>query len=70
MNSLYGRFGMDQYLINNVVIDKDDAQLENIFEKSEIEDIIELDTKLLIQYLPKCLDCISKSCGKVLILKI
>lgn len=24
MNSLYGRFGMDQYLINSAVIDKDE----------------------------------------------
>jgi len=53
MNSLYGRFGMDQYLINNTVIDKDDLQLENLFDKAEIEDIVELGGKLLIQYLPK-----------------
>lgn len=53
MNSLYGRFGMDQYLVNNFVVDKDDLQLENVFDKAEIEDIIELDNKLLIQYLPK-----------------
>lgn len=53
MNSLYGRFGMDQYLVNNSVIDKDDLQLENVLDKSQIEDVIELDNKLLIQYLPK-----------------
>lgn len=53
MNSLYGRFGMDQYLVNNVVIDKDDTKLETIYEKTEIDDIIELDNKLLVQYLPK-----------------
>ena len=52
MNSLYGRFGMDQYLVNNIVIDKSDTQLENIYDKVEIEDVIELDNKLLIQYLP------------------
>lgn len=52
MNSLYGRFGMDQYLVNNTVIDKDDIQIEKLLEKIEIEDIIELDDKLLIQYLP------------------
>nr|YP_010134861.1 DNA polymerase [Xerocomus impolitus]QWM94549.1 DNA polymerase [Xerocomus impolitus]QWM97181.1 DNA polymerase [Xerocomus impolitus]UHB41864.1 DNA polymerase [Xerocomus impolitus] len=59
MNSLYGRFGMNQYLSNNVVIDKDDAQLENIFDEAQIEDIIELDDKLLIQYLPKGFDSYS-----------
>jgi len=53
MNSLYGRFGMNQYLNNNTVIDKDDLQLENLFDKTEIEDVIELDQKLLIQYLPE-----------------
>jgi len=53
MNSLYGRFGMDQYLVNNVVIDKDDLEIENVYKKTEVEDIIELDNKLLIQYLPK-----------------
>jgi DNA polymerase type B, organellar and viral len=53
MNSLYGRFGMNQYLNNNVIIDKDDLQLENLFDKVEIDDVIELDDKLLIQYLPK-----------------
>jgi len=53
MNSLYGRFGMDQYLVNSVVIDKDDLEIENVYKKSEVDDIIELDNKLLIQYFPK-----------------
>lgn len=53
MNSLYGRFGMNQYLVNNVVIDKDDLQLENVLEKAVIEGVIELDDKLLIQYIPE-----------------
>lgn len=53
MNSLYGRFGMNQFLVNNLVIDKDDLQLENFLEKVEIEGVIELDNKLLIQYLPE-----------------
>lgn len=53
MNSLYGRFGMDQYLVNNAVIDRDETLLENILDKTVLEDMIELDNKLLIQYLPK-----------------
>nr|YP_010137130.1 hypothetical protein KYW48_mgp13 [Tylopilus plumbeoviolaceoides]QWM97169.1 hypothetical protein [Tylopilus plumbeoviolaceoides] len=53
MNSLYGRFGMDQYLVNNIVIDKDETLIEELYSKAEVEDIIELDNKLLIQYLPK-----------------
>jgi hypothetical protein len=56
MNSLYGRFGMNQYLVNNIIIDKDELQLENLFEQANIEDITELDDKLLIQYLPKNFD--------------
>jgi hypothetical protein len=59
MNSLYGRFGMDQYLINNIIIDKDDTLIDNFYNKSIVEDIIELDNKLLIQYLPKDYDSYS-----------
>jgi hypothetical protein len=59
MNSLYGRFGMDQYLINNVIIDKDDLQIETLLTNADIEDVIELDDKLLIQYLPEGFDSYS-----------
>nr|YP_010852503.1 DNA polymerase [Aureoboletus raphanaceus]WGL38732.1 DNA polymerase [Aureoboletus raphanaceus] len=53
MNSLYGRFGMDQYLVNSSVIDKNEIIFKDIITHSEIDDVIELDDKLLIQYLPK-----------------
>jgi hypothetical protein len=56
MNSLYGRFGMDQYLLETSIINKNDKTLINYIEKTNIEDIIELDNKLLIQYLPKNYD--------------
>lgn len=53
MNSLYGRFGMDQYLVNNTVIDRQSEQVEHFIEKVDIEDVVELGNSLLIQYLPK-----------------
>ena len=53
MNSLYGRFGMDQYLLNSIIIDKDESILENLYTNNEIDNITELGDKLLIQYLPK-----------------
>nr|YP_010041395.1 DNA polymerase [Pisolithus tinctorius]QPA36173.1 DNA polymerase [Pisolithus tinctorius] len=52
MNSLYGRFGMVQYLLKTLVINNNDQVLSNYIEKSNIEDILELDNKLLIQFLP------------------
>jgi len=52
MNSLYGRFGMDQYLLNTEIINNDAKILAEYISKTQIEDVIELDGKLLIQYLP------------------
>jgi len=53
MKSLYGRFGMDQYLLNSIIIDKDESILENLYTNNEIDNITELGDKLLVQYLPK-----------------
>jgi hypothetical protein len=52
MNSLYGRFGMDDNFNEWIIIDKDLLRdfLDNMTEENEILDIIDLDNKLLIQY--------------------
>lgn len=56
MNSLYGRFGMNQILKNSIIIDKDELQIGKLFEKIEIEDLIELNNKLMVQYYPEGYD--------------
>jgi len=51
LNSLYGRFGMDDHFSEWNVIDKD--LLDSFLDKMDVLDIIDLDNKLLIQFKSK-----------------
>jgi len=51
LNSLYGRFGMDDNFSEWNVIDKD--LLDSFLDKMDVLDIIDLDNKLLIQFKSK-----------------
>jgi DNA polymerase type B, organellar and viral len=49
MNSLYGRFGLNPLLPETLIIDKN--ELDDFVDHSEINELIDLDTKYLIQFL-------------------
>jgi DNA polymerase type B, organellar and viral len=49
MNSLYGRFGLNPLLPETQIIDKD--MLDDFIDYCEISELIEFDSKILLQYL-------------------
>jgi DNA polymerase elongation subunit (family B) len=51
MNSLYGRFGLNPILPENILIDKND--LDDFIDTSEINELIEFDNKFIFSYLNK-----------------
>jgi hypothetical protein len=51
MNSLYGRFGLNPILNNNIIINKD--ELDEFVDTSVINEIIDFDDKLLVGLIHK-----------------